>query len=193
MKKISIVIALVLCAVMAIAATPAKKSAPATAKKAPAATAKKAPAANAKKAPGPGRMFGFGLSDPDTQKQLGLTADQKKKLEALNKTYMAKFDAQRKNMPVPKMDKNNKPTQADMQKFRKQMEAGMKLRQEYEAAQNKILTKAQLTKYEAIKKKRMEEFRKKFPGGPGMGPGGPGMGPGPKPAQKSAGKPAKTK
>ncbi|MBP5274010.1 MAG: hypothetical protein ILO36_03625 [Abditibacteriota bacterium] len=166
MKKLFMAIALILCAAVVFGAAPAaKKSAAAPKKSAPASAAKKAP----------GRGFGFGLNDPEIQKQLGLSADQKKKLDSISKTYSAKFEAQRKNMPQRKFDKNAKPSKADMEKMQKNMQTLMKLHQEYQTAQNKVLTKAQLSKYESIQKKRMEEFRKKFPGGPGMGPGkGPG-------------------
>ena len=174
MKKLSIVIALLLCAVMAFGAAAPKKSA--------ATTKKSASATTAKKAPGPRGMGMMGLSDPDIQKQLGLTADQKKKLAAIDKKYQPKLDAAAKNMPRPKMngnkpDMSKKPTQAEMDKMRKSWEAMNNLRREYMTESEKVLTKAQKTKYDQLRQKRFEEMVKKYGMTTGRvmgGPGGPG-------------------
>ncbi|MBR4748285.1 MAG: Spy/CpxP family protein refolding chaperone [Abditibacteriota bacterium] len=174
MKKLVLLLVLTLCACVVFGATTTKKSAPAPKKSAPAATAKKAP--------GPRGMGMPGLSDPNIQKQLNLTADQKKKLAAIDKKYQPKLDAAAKNMPRPKMngnkpDMSKKPTQAEMDKMRKSFEAMGKLRKEYVTECEKVLTKAQKTKYDQIKQKRFEEMAKKFgmPTGRVMGgPGGPG-------------------
>ena len=173
MKKLILLLVLTLCACAVFGATATKKSAPAPKKNAPAAAANKA-----QRGPMGMGMRGMGLSDPEIQKQLNLTAEQKKKLAAIDKKYQPKLEAAAKNMPKPKMngnkpDMSKKPTQAEMDKMRKSFEAMGQLRKQYVTESEKVLTKAQMTKYNEIKKKRFEEMAKKFGMPTGAVMGGP--------------------
>lgn len=91
--------------------------------------------------------------------QLGLSAAQKTKIDALNKKYMADMEAMR-----GKQGQGGQPG-ANREKFQA-------MRKAHDESIKKVLTAAQLKKYEELRKKQMEEFRKQF--GQGRGPGGPG-------------------
>lgn len=92
--------------------------------------------------------------------KLNLTAAQKKQVAALAKTMQAKQKALREKMQ----------NSTDRTKMRSEM---MAMRKSYGDSLKKILTAAQWTKYEALRKEMMEKMRKEFgnrrPGSPPPG------------------------
>lgn len=110
---------------------------------------------------GPGMMRGpgarMGKMNAEIYKQLGLTADQKKKVDALDKSHMAKMKAL--------FDSASKGGErsAMRDKF-------MKLRDEHEKGLFAILSDAQEKKYKTLRKATMDKMRKERGG---MRPGGP--------------------
>jgi len=97
--------------------------------------------------------------------KLNLTADQKKKIEALQKKHQEKMRATFTQAGGPSADR-----QALMEKFR-EMQKG------YRAELMKILTPAQEKQYSAAVKEMREKMRKE------RGQGGPGGAPGRRPGQ----------
>lgn len=117
---------------------------------------------------GPGGPGGRGgqRMDPKARlqqmvKDLSLTADQTKKVEALQKKMM---DTMTKLRSAPG-DRSSK-----MDQFKK-------MRDEFNGGMKKILTPAQQAKFEKMQKERMNRRGGGGPGGPG-GPGGKGGGAG---------------
>ena len=98
--------------------------------------------------------------------QLGLNADQKKKIEALDKKSAAKMQD---------LMKDFKPG-GDMSGMRDKFRA---VREDYNKGLKSILTPAQLKKYEELRKAEMQKMRQQFGGGRGFGGGRPGGAPGP--------------
>lgn len=113
--------------------------------------------------PGPGGMMRgpsarMGKMNAEIYKQLGLTADQKKKVDALDKAHMAKMKAL--------FDSASKG--GDRSAMRDKF---MKLRDEHEKGLFGILSDAQEKKYKTLRKAAMDKFRKERGGM--RGPGGP--------------------
>lgn len=98
--------------------------------------------------------------EDDMYAKVGVTPGQKKKLVALRAERMAKMDA------IMKSGKRPDPA------------TGKAMRAEYDAKLQKILSKAQYTKYEALRQQMRAQFGRGRPGGPG-GPGGRPGGPPP--------------
>ncbi|RYG32905.1 hypothetical protein EON81_19540 [bacterium] len=90
-------------------------------------------------------------------KQLNLTADQKKKVAALDKSYM---------------EKGKKAFEASKGDFRAMREKTKGMREAHEKALFVILTDPQEKKYKSLRKAQMEKMRKQF-GGMRGGPGAP--------------------
>ena len=101
--------------------------------------------------------------------QLKLTADQKKKVDALDADTAKKLRA-----AMESLKPSTPGARPDFSQMREKIQPIRKAR---EAALAKILTKDQLKKYSELRKKAMDDMRKSFGGfgGPGgRGPGGPG-------------------
>lgn len=98
--------------------------------------------------------------------QLGLSAAQKQKIEALRKSRMDQFKAMRE-----------KAKASGQQPDRKAMAGTFKkMQEEYQASLKNILTPAQFTKFQSLMKAEMEKYRKEHPGGPAAGAkGGKGL------------------
>lgn len=118
-----------------------------------------------------GGMFGNPKMFEEVAKKLNLTADQKTKLQKVQKDFQAKMEAMR-----PKNAKNGeRPKLTDDQ--RKKFMATF---EDYQKKVNAILTPAQQKKLKEIREEAMKKFRG-GPGGPGgPRPGGPGGQGGPK-------------
>ncbi|MBS1705066.1 MAG: hypothetical protein JST40_04270 [Armatimonadetes bacterium] len=101
------------------------------------------------------RMRGGGMMKMQQEifAKLNLTADQKKKIEALNK----------KTGDAMRALENKKPEE--------RRTAMQKIREDHQNALMKILTPKQQQEYKKLMKEQMEKFRKEHPGGPG-GPNG---------------------
>ncbi len=116
--------------------------------------------------PGQGRGLQMRKMQGELLAKLGLSADQKAKIAALDKKYQADMQA---------LMKNGNPRD-NMDKFRA-------LSKTHREAVGKVLTAAQKAKYEQLMKEMREKMMKdrggKGPGGPGKGGGGkPGGGTG---------------
>lgn len=115
--------------------------------------------------PGGGRMGGMRMSE-EMMAKLSLSAAQKQKMEALQKKMQAEMKAL--------MDGNKGDREAMRDKV-------MPMMKKYREDMNKILTKAQQAKLEALRKEMMEKRRKDGFGGAGA----PGAGA--KPGSKKGG------
>lgn len=91
---------------------------------------------------------------------LGLNADQTKKVEALNRKYSDK---------MREMFQANRDAGGDFSQMREKMTA---LREEKNKELKPILTEDQMKKYLELEQKRMEERRQRFGGGQGGPPPG---------------------
>lgn len=113
-----------------------------------------APGAGSQKGqkPGEGQRQGAGRMRMGMNKEmmdkLGLSAGQKTKLEALNKSFMEKMQAARKGAKP-----GERPSEADRAKMKSMFES-------YQKSVNEILTPAQRTKLEQLRKEMREKMEK---------------------------------
>jgi Spy/CpxP family protein refolding chaperone len=101
-------------------------------------------------------------------KDLGLTAAQKTKFEAIMKERRDKMRAMFQGQG------QGRPSEAEMKAMRAKMQ---KIQPEFDKKMQKVLTAAQWKKYQALQKKRQFEMEKRMKAGGGMRPpGAPGGG-----------------